>query len=75
MKHYEVMLYNDDYPLVYKCNTMAEAYGCIKSLDNWVPGMCVDLSDMMETLVDMQRGKRMSFSAYHYAIAVKDGEV
>ena len=29
MNHYEITLTNGGYPLVYKCNTIASAYGCV----------------------------------------------
>ena len=75
MKHYEITLTNGGYPLVYRCSTIAEAYGCIENLVRRTPGMYIDLSGTMEILVDMRQGNRRRHENHHYAIAVKDGEV
>lgn len=74
MKHFEVTLCSKHYPMVYECNTIADAYGCIEEMASWVPGMRVDLSEIMKILVDMQRGQQRGHSGYHYSIAVKDEE-
>lgn len=75
MKHYEVMLYNGDYPLVYKCNTIAEAYGCIVNLERQMPDSPIDLSILMEGLVGLTQEDRRGVGIGRYRIDVGAGEV
>ena len=74
MKHYVITLTNGGYPLVYKCNTIASAYGCVEELVCRMPMIGVDLNDTMEALVDMERGKTLKYGNYQYLVEVKDGE-
>lgn len=37
MKQYKVTIANGDYPLSCTCNTIADAYECLLTLESWVP--------------------------------------
>ena len=37
MKQYKVTITNGDYPLSCTCNTIADAYACLRMLGNWAP--------------------------------------
>ena len=63
MKHYEITLTNGGYPLVYKCNTISSAYGCVEELVCRIP-----------MIGDMERGKTLKHGNYQCLVEVKDGE-
>lgn len=76
MKHYEIIIENGHYPLTYKCSTISEAFGCLMEVSSWASHVNFEPDGLMETLVSMRQGKRLTFEACGgYRVAVKDGEV
>ncbi len=74
--HYEIIVSNGHYPLTYKCSTMSEAYGCMEALRTGLLfDGAIDLDEVMETLVKMKNGERLSTKNYRYSISVVEGEV
>lgn len=76
MKHYEITVENGHYPLTYKCSTIAEAYGCIETLRyRLLRSVAIDMSNIMETLVQMKNGHMLGTQTSSYSIRVLDGEI
>lgn len=75
MKHYEIIIENRNYPLTYRCSTIAEAFGCLMEVSGWASHVRFDPDGLMETLVSMRFGKTISHNGCGYYISVKDGEV
>lgn len=56
MKQYKVTIANGDYPLSCTCNTIADAYACLRMLGNWAPAQIqFNWDDLMDSLVRMRR--------------------
>lgn len=56
MKQYKVTIANGDYPLSCTCNTIADAYACLRMLGNWAPARIqFNWDDLMDSLVRMRR--------------------
>ena len=53
MKQYKVTIANGNYPLSCTCNTIADAYECLRSIANWDSRIEIDLDDLMVALVQM----------------------
>ncbi|WNX84396.1 hypothetical protein RWV98_17755 [Agathobaculum sp. NTUH-O15-33] len=75
MKHYEITVSNGDYPLTYRCSTIAEAYGCLETLrTGLLHDREFDMDDVMELLVEMLHGKVLSHNCAGWSIGFCEGE-
>ena len=55
MKQYKVTITNGDYPLSYTCNTIADAYACLLTLESWAPErITINWDDLMDSLVKIR---------------------
>ncbi|MBS5873456.1 MAG: hypothetical protein KIC46_04975 [Clostridiales bacterium] len=70
MKHYKITIANGDYPLIYTCDTIADAFGCLQSIANWDPRIEIDLDDLMVALVQMRNGVMSGRECSTYSIDV-----
>lgn len=72
MKQYKVTITNGDYPLSYTCDTIADAYDCLRTF--WcrykMPALDLDLDDLMETLVQMRKNEVLSITRSGYSVSV-----
>ena len=50
MKKYKITIANGNYPLSRTCDTIADAYECMRSLANWAPKIEIDPDDLMVAL-------------------------
>lgn len=76
MKHYEITVNNGDYPLTYRCSTIAEAYGCLETLrTGLLHNRTFSMEGVMELLVEIRHGKVLGHSDYGWSIRVCEGEV
>ena len=56
MKQYKVTITNGNYPLSYTCDTIADAYACLRTLESWAPErIAFNWDDLMDSLVQMRR--------------------
>ena len=56
MKQYKVTITNGNYPLSYTCDTIADAYACLRTLESWAPArIAFNWDDLMDSLVQMRR--------------------
>lgn len=73
MKTYEVLIWNDGYPLTYNCETIADAYGCISTLcSKLVDKADMDLDVIMDRLVAIKRGEDLSYTTHDMVISFID---
>lgn len=71
MKQYKVTIANGDYPLSYTCNTIADAYACLRTLESWAPErITINWDDLMEILVQMRRNEVSAIKSNGYSITV-----
>lgn len=70
MKHYKITIANGDYPLSYTCDTIADAYECMRSLANWASNIEIDPDDLMVVLVQMRNGVMLGCECRDYSITV-----
>lgn len=70
MKQYKVTIANGDYPLSYTCDTIADAYECMRSLANWASKIEIDPDDLMVALVQMRSGVMLGRRCGDYSITV-----
>lgn len=70
MKQYKITIANGDYPLTYTCDTIADAYECMRSLANWVSKIEIDPDDLMVALVQMRRNEVPAIKCNGYSITV-----
>lgn len=69
MKQYKVTITNGDYPLSCTCNTIADAFECLRSTASWAHGkVCFKSDDLMETLVQMRRNEVSAIKSNGYSI-------
>lgn len=55
MKQYKVTIANGNYPLIYTCDTIADAYECLRMLENWAPArIAFNWDDLMDSLVKIR---------------------
>jgi len=55
MKQYKVTIANGNYPLIYTCDTIADAYECLRMLGNWAPArIAFNWDDLMDSLVKIR---------------------
>lgn len=70
MKQYKVTITNGDYPLSYTCDTIADAYDCLRTF--WcrykMPASDLDLDGLMEALVRMRGGALLGGECSAYSI-------
>lgn len=74
MRYYEITISNGNYPLSYKCSTIAEAFGCLMEVSTWATHVHFEPDGIMELLVSMKSGETLSHEAYGYRIEAKEGE-
>lgn len=76
MKLYKVTITNGNYPPSYTCNTIADAYDCLRTF--WhrykMPYLDLDLDVLMETLVKMRSGVLLGSKCSAYSITVLNEE-
>ena len=70
MKKYKITIANGDYPLSRTCDTIADAYECMRSIANWDPRIEIDLDDLMVALVQMRSGVMLGRECSTYSIDV-----
>lgn len=71
MKQYKITITNGDYPLIYTCDTIADAYECLRMLENWAPErIAFNWDDLMEILVQMRRNEVSAIKGNGYSITV-----
>lgn len=70
MKQYKITIANGDYPLSHTCDTIADAYECMRSIANWDPRIEIDLDDLMVALVQMRNGVMSGRECSTYSIDV-----
>ncbi len=70
MKQYKITIANGNYPLSHTCDTIADAYECMRSIANWDPRIEIDLDDLMVALVQMRNGVMSGRECSAYSIAV-----
>lgn len=69
MRRYKVTIANGDYPLTYTCDTIADAYACLRTLESWAPErITINWDDLMETLVQMRRNEVSAIKSNGYSI-------
>lgn len=68
MKQYKVTIANGNYPLSCTCNTIADAYECLRSIANWDSRIEIDLDDLMVALVQMYNGDLLGTECAAYSI-------
>lgn len=68
MKQYKVTIANGNYPLSCTCNTIADAYECLRSIANWDSRIEIDLDDLMVALVQMYNGDLLGTECAAYLI-------
>lgn len=55
MKQYKITITNGNYPLSYICNTIADAYACLRTLKSWAPErITINWDDLMDSLVKIR---------------------
>ncbi len=71
MKQYKVTIFNGDYPLTCTCNTISDAFECLRSVASWSCGkVCFKSDDLMETLVQMRKNEVLSITRSGYSVSV-----
>lgn len=71
MKQYKVTISNGNYPLSCTCNTIADAFECLRSTASWAHGkVCFKSDDLMETLVQMRKNEATAITCSGYSITV-----
>jgi len=70
MKQYKVTIANGNYPLSHTCDTIADAYECMRSIANWDSRIKIDLDDLMVALVQMYNGDLLGTECAAYSITV-----
>lgn len=70
MKIYKITIANGNYPLSHTCNTIADAYECMRSIANWDPRIEIDPDDLMVALVQMRSGVMLGRRCGDYSITV-----
>ena len=71
MKQYKVTITNGDYPLSYTCDTISDAFECLRSVASWSCGkVCFKSDDLIEILVQMRKGVASKIKGNGFSIAV-----
>lgn len=73
MKQYKVTIANGNYPLIYTCDTIADAYECLRMLGSWMPKITFEPKDfdaLMEDLVHMRNGALLKSACSTYSVTV-----
>lgn len=74
--HFEIVVKNGHYPLIYKCSTAHEAFGCIESLlRHGIIHVTIDLDYIMKTLIEMKDEITLCHSNSSFNINYEEGEV
>ena len=73
MKQYKITIANGKYPLSYTCDTISDAFECMRTLANWVPKIEIDPDDLMVALVQMRNGAMLGRECSTYSIDVLEG--
>ena len=71
MRQYKVTITNGDYPLSYTCDTISDAFECLRSVASWSCGkVCFKSDDLIEILVQMRKGVASKIKGNGFSIAV-----
>lgn len=71
MRQYKVTITNGDYPLSYTCDTISDAFECLRSVASWSCGkVCFKSDDLMEILVQMRKNEATAITCSGFSIAV-----
>lgn len=71
MKQYKITITNGDYPLSCTCDTIADAFECLRSVASWSCGkVCFEPDDLMETLAQMRKNEVTAITCSGYSITV-----
>lgn len=70
MKRYKITIANGNYLLSRTCDTIADAYECMRSLANWNSKIEIDPDDLMVALVQMRSGVMSGRECSTYSIDV-----
>lgn len=71
MKQYKITITNGDYPLSCTCDTIADAFECLRSAASWSCGkVCFEPDDLIEILVQMRKGVASKIKGNGFSIAV-----
>lgn len=74
--HFEITIPNGSHPMVYRCTTATEAFGCMEDLaSGYLQTALLNLDGIMEIIVDMARGKMICHQSHYYQIRMVVGEV
>ena len=74
MKQYKFFINCCEYTVSYTCDTISDAYGCLRSIANWVPKIEIDPDDLMVALVQMRNGVMLGRKCSAYSIDVLEEE-
>lgn len=74
MKQYKITIANGNYPLSCTCDTIADAYECMRSIASWDPRIETDPDDLMVALMQMRYGVMSELKCCTYSIAVLEEE-
>lgn len=75
MKQYKITIANGNYPLSYTCDTITDAFECLRSIASWAPRqVCFSADDLVEILVQMRKNKAVSIEGNGYSITVLEEE-
>lgn len=74
MKHFVIAISAGSHEFEYMCSTISEAYDAICDAV-MVFGIDANLNTLMESLVDMNRGKLKSTKIHRLRIIIAEGEV
>ena len=71
MKQYKVTIANGNYPLIYTCDAISDAYECICTFACRAPAwIAFQRDDLLETLVQMRKGAASKIKGNGYSITV-----
>lgn len=70
MKQYKITITSGNYPLSYTCDTISDAFECMRTLANWTPRIEIDPDDLMVALVQMRKNEVSAIKCNGYSITV-----
>jgi hypothetical protein len=75
--HFEITYYVGSHPFIYECTTAYEALDAMSDIFQREPIFknSVDMDKIMETLLELKAGKKLSTSNHKYMIKYLPGEV
>lgn len=74
-KQYKITIANGNYPLSYTCDTISDAFECMRTIASWAPmQVYFRRDDLMESLVQMRRNEVSAIKCNGYSITVLEEE-